>query len=200
MNFLGTAFDDVVNGNASANVLAGGGGNDTLSGLANNDTLFGQAGNDTLMGGGGNDILIGGIGVDRMLFGVGEIGLANQDTINNYIGMGAGRDLIDLSALLDATFSNGNNIANFVQLTDTLAGSLVQIDANGTANFTDVGNVATLPGVTMGSIVALYSRARSIRTPWAFDLTSSVLPFSGSLLSKAPGGRARPTPALAGQR
>ena len=100
-----------------------------------------------------------------MVFGVGEIGLANQDTIDNYVGTGANRDLIDLSALLDATFSNGDNIADFVQITDTFAGARVRIDATGTGNFTDAGNVATLSGVTIGSIVTLYFEGAEHQVP-----------------------------------
>ena len=75
------------------------------------------AGNDVLIGGAGNDTLTGGTGIDRMIFE--EVGAANQDTINAYAGTGADRDILDLSGLLDANFSVGNIIANFVQITDT---------------------------------------------------------------------------------
>ena len=59
-----------------------------------------------LIGGAGNDTLTGGTGIDRMIFE--EVGAANQDTINAYAGTGADRDILDLSGLLDATFSGGS--------------------------------------------------------------------------------------------
>ena len=75
----------------------------TLFGNAGNDIISGGAGNDVLIGGAGNDTLTGGTGIDRMIFE--EVGAANQDTINAYLGTGADRDIIDLSGLLDATFN-----------------------------------------------------------------------------------------------
>ena len=122
----------------------------TVEGIG--DDLTGSASADILRGGAGNDILDGGAGVDRMLFGAGEVGVDNQDTIDNYVGTGANRDLIDVSALLDATFSDGNNIANFVQITDTGADAQVSIDATGTGNFTNAGNVATLSGQARSAV------------------------------------------------
>lgn len=56
---LGTAFNDIISGNAAANFLHGGGGNDLLSG---------KAGNDTLTGGTGADVLNGGLGFDTVSY------------------------------------------------------------------------------------------------------------------------------------
>lgn len=56
---LGTAFNDIISGNAAANFLHGGGGN---------DLLFGKAGNDTLTGGTGADVLNGGLGFDTVSY------------------------------------------------------------------------------------------------------------------------------------
>ena len=127
----------------------------TLFGNAGNDIISGGAGNDVLIGGAGNDTLTGGTGIDRMIFE--EVGAANQDIINSYAGTGADRDILDLSGLLDATFNDGNNIANFVQITDTGADARVRVDPTGTGNFTDAGNVATLSGYgTINNIVTLF--------------------------------------------
>ena len=118
--------------------------------------LSGLAGADTLIGGVGNDVLSGGAGIDKMVINM--TGAANQDTINGYVGTGADRDVIDLSALLDATF-NGGNINNYVKVDGNGAGtnSIVQIDPTGAANFAPAGNVATLSSYgTIGSIVTLY--------------------------------------------
>ena len=110
---------------------------------------------DVLVGGIGNDILDGGTGLDRFFYG--ETGTTNQDTVNNYNGTGASKDVIDLSALLDATFGPSSNIDNFIKVTDTGANAVVQIDATGTGNFTSAGNVATLTGYgTVGNIVSVY--------------------------------------------
>ena len=130
---IGSEFNDTLNGDLSLNTLFGNAGNDIISG---------NAGNDVLIGGAGTDTLTGGAGIDRMIFE--EVGAANQDTINRYAGTGADRDILDLSGLLDAKFTNGNNITSFVRITDTGADARVRVDATGTGNFTDAGNVATL--------------------------------------------------------
>jgi Ca2+-binding RTX toxin-like protein len=154
-HFLGSSFADFVDGNSADNILAGGDGNDTLAGLGGNDTLFGQDGDDVLTGGVGNDTLDGGLGVDTIIFN--EAGTANQDIINNYVGVGSDRDILDLSALLDANFDNGENVADFVKITNAGSDALIQVDTNGTATFTDAGNIATLAGYgTVNSIVTLY--------------------------------------------
>ena len=49
---------------------------------------------------------LGGIGVDRMVFGVGEMVSSIRTRSTTHVGTGPDRDLIDVSALLDATFSN----------------------------------------------------------------------------------------------
>jgi len=46
-NLTGSAYDDVLRGNALANLLVGGSGNDVLAGRAGADTLEGGAGSDT---------------------------------------------------------------------------------------------------------------------------------------------------------
>ena len=118
-HIIGSDGVDTLTGDAAINVLFGNAGNDIISG---------DAGNDVLIGGAGNDTLTGGTGIDRMIFE--EVGAANQDTINGYAGTGADRDILDLSGLLDATFSNVNNIANFVQITDTGADALVRVESD----------------------------------------------------------------------
>jgi Ca2+-binding RTX toxin-like protein/methionine-rich copper-binding protein CopC len=56
-NAFGTAFDDVIEGNAAGNELSGLAGNDRLSGGAGDDLLFGGLGSDTLDGGEGSDVI-----------------------------------------------------------------------------------------------------------------------------------------------
>jgi serralysin len=64
-NLFGSAFDDSLRGNDSANELRGGDGDDWLSGRGGRDILLGGDGNDVLAGGTGRDVLDGGAGIDR---------------------------------------------------------------------------------------------------------------------------------------
>jgi Ca2+-binding RTX toxin-like protein len=77
---IGSAYDDVLTGDANANTLEGGGGNDTLNGGDGADTLLGgtsddilngDEGDDTLLGGDQNDSLRGGPGNDILDGGAG---------------------------------------------------------------------------------------------------------------------------------
>lgn len=63
-NLSGSAFNDVLTGNANQNTLYGKAGDDSLSGGADNDILLGEDGDDILIGGAGADQLIGGNGTD----------------------------------------------------------------------------------------------------------------------------------------
>jgi Ca2+-binding RTX toxin-like protein len=65
-NLYGSAFNDVLTGDANTNNLAGDAGNDTLSGAAGDDNLFGGAGADSLVGGNGDDYIQGGAGNDTI--------------------------------------------------------------------------------------------------------------------------------------
>jgi Ca2+-binding RTX toxin-like protein/GH24 family phage-related lysozyme (muramidase) len=59
----GSAFDDVLTGDAGGNILSGGEGADWLEG---------RAGDDVLLGGDGDDVLAGGTGADRLEGGAGD--------------------------------------------------------------------------------------------------------------------------------
>ncbi|MCT4657422.1 MAG: hypothetical protein N4A65_16635, partial [Cohaesibacter sp.] len=63
---VGSAHNDTLEGDDSANTLIGGDGNDTLSGLIGDDVLQGGDGDDTLAGGIGADTLEGGAGQDSL--------------------------------------------------------------------------------------------------------------------------------------
>ena len=52
----GTAYNDVITGNAEANYIRGNAGNDSLSGAGGNDQLAGGLGDDILDGGDGSDV------------------------------------------------------------------------------------------------------------------------------------------------
>jgi Ca2+-binding RTX toxin-like protein len=57
-NVVGTQRGDIIIGSAADNILDGDGGDDTLFGGEGNDLLAGSAGDDTLYGGYGNDVFI----------------------------------------------------------------------------------------------------------------------------------------------
>lgn len=82
---IGSAFNDVLTGDANANYLDGDEGNDLLNGGAGNDVLLGAAGADTIYGGDGDDSLYGEAGDDRLY------GDAGNDTFY----ASAGADIMD---------------------------------------------------------------------------------------------------------
>ncbi len=65
-NLTGSAFNDSLNGNDSANVLSGGGGHDLLFGRGGDDVMIGGEGDDFLRGSDGADTMDGGNGWDRV--------------------------------------------------------------------------------------------------------------------------------------
>ena len=67
----GSAFDDILRGDAQANQLQGRDGADSLNGAAGNDLLLGGAGADNLSGGDGDDELLGEAGADTLDGGTG---------------------------------------------------------------------------------------------------------------------------------
>jgi Ca2+-binding RTX toxin-like protein len=72
-NVLGSAFEDVLVGDAGANRLRGGRGGDRLVGNRGADVLVGGPGRDALAGGGGRDLLLARDGtVDRVRGGTGR--------------------------------------------------------------------------------------------------------------------------------
>ena len=78
-NLYGSAFNDVLTGDANINNLAGDAGNDTLSGAAGDDNLFGGAGADSLLGGQGDDYIQAGAGNDTIDGGNGADWAAYDD-------------------------------------------------------------------------------------------------------------------------
>ncbi|MEL7184533.1 MAG: spondin domain-containing protein, partial [Pseudomonadota bacterium] len=90
---VGSAADDIVNGNGGRDVIFGGDGWDELSGGRGRDFLFGGAGDDVLDGGHGRDFLFGGTGSDDLIGGRGRDVLKGGDGDDNLSG-GQGRDVL----------------------------------------------------------------------------------------------------------
>jgi hypothetical protein len=137
----GFLFDDLTTsvyndadgtGNELANVITGNSGNNTLLGLDGIDTLAGGLGNDTLIGGNAADI-----------FKFSEAGAANVDRIFDYSGSGSG-DMIDVSALLDPTFTTGDAESDFIRLWNAGSDVKVQVDVDGAGSGSTWTDVAVL--------------------------------------------------------
>ena len=124
----GSAFDDVLGGDARVNRLEGGDGDDLLLGRGGDDLLLGNGNADTLIGGAGNDLLLGGAGDD--ILGAGDGSETGQDTL---IGGDGDDTLTDLS---------GNNIFIGGAGDDTATGGA------GDDTYVYEGYEARLPGVT----------------------------------------------------
>jgi Ca2+-binding RTX toxin-like protein len=107
-NLSGSAFDDTLTGDDSANILTGNGGNDVLNG---------GGGDDLLIGGPGDDVLNGGDGIDTASYAVANAGV----TVNLAVTLpqntiGAGTDtLSDIENVTGSAFDDtlyGTNDAN----------------------------------------------------------------------------------------
>jgi Ca2+-binding RTX toxin-like protein len=112
-NLVGTAFGDILNGDANNNNLKGGAGDDWLFGQAGNDIIDGGIGNDQIQGGSGVDYLYGGAGNDRLTGGQDTdffvFTPANGfDTVTDFL---SGTDKIGLSGFGAKPFGNDGIIA-----------------------------------------------------------------------------------------
>ena len=116
-NAIGTDFNDVLQGNGSANTLEGGAGNDKLVGRGGDDTLLGGAGGDSLDGGDGNDVLNGGSGADTLTGGAGSDRFVftdadgSLDRIQDFNGK---FDTIDLSGIDAVSGTSGDDAFTFI--------------------------------------------------------------------------------------
>ena len=93
--------------------------------VTEHDTLSGGTGNDKLTGGADADNLTGGTGADKFVLNT----TASADTITDYSSSQG--DVLDISALLDASFGSPNTTkSNFVKLAVAANGLdvLVQVD------------------------------------------------------------------------
>jgi Ca2+-binding RTX toxin-like protein len=156
-NVIGSAFDNVIAGNAIANILSGGAGVDTLDyanstagvsvnlssnvvsgGFAQGDTISGfenvtgSAFNDVLVGGAGANTLLGGAGADTL------VGGAGADVLNG----GDGPDTADYSGSSAAV--NANLFTGFATGGDAQGDTFSSIENLTGSNFNDtlVGDAA----------------------------------------------------------
>ncbi|MGB9143217.1 MAG: calcium-binding protein, partial [Aestuariivirga sp.] len=116
----GSAFNDVITGDAAINRLTGGAGNDVLDGAAGNDYILGEAGNDTVIGGAGADVF-----VFDSSFG--------NDTISDFWA-GAGRT--------DRVWLTNTDIHSFADVqshaVDTAGGVVLAVNGGDSITFTGI--------------------------------------------------------------
>lgn len=88
----GSAYGDILFGDAGANGLSGQGGDDQLDGRGGNDSVSGDSGNDIVRGGAGDDNLTGGSGNDLVYGDAGDdyIWLSTENALYSI-----GSDVID---------------------------------------------------------------------------------------------------------
>ncbi len=110
----GSAFGDLIIGNAAANTLIGGAGVDGIDGKGGNDKIIGGADLDYLRGGTGADTITGGVGTDYFFWGSeadSGVGASNRDVITDFV---AGVDKIDLSGIDAATHVGAEGDQSFL--------------------------------------------------------------------------------------
>ena len=127
----GTAGNDELRGDDTANIMDGRAGNDRIFGLGGDDWLIGGDGNDTLYGGEGDDLLDGGEGADTLS---GSIGYDTVTYANAAQGLVA--DLTDgannAGAAAGDFFSSIENLTGSA-FDDTLRGNQVRNTLEGGA-------------------------------------------------------------------
>ena len=128
-NIRGTAFGDLIWGNAGENRLFGGAGEDTMYGWdgAGTNYLFGEDGADTLVCGGAIDIVDGGVGVDLLRF--------NGDTVSYQLS-NAGVTMSLLNQSINTGDAVGDVYINMEDVTGTRFNDVIYGD-NGILNNLD---------------------------------------------------------------
>ena len=135
----GTAAAETIIGNAGDNVLTGNGGTDTLRGGDGNDILFGGAGEDTIAVGAGSDTFVYGAMSEA------------RDTITDF-ETGPLGDSLDLAQLMVNIGYGGSDsfTDGYLQLTQSGADTLVQVDVDGGAN--SFQTLVTLQNTNSGDV------------------------------------------------
>jgi Ca2+-binding RTX toxin-like protein len=108
-NIVGSAFGDLLTGDADANNIFGGAGADTIGGGGGNDTLSGGDGDDSLTSGAGNDIIDGGAGRDLVGYQLASSGV-NVSLSNTAAQNTAGGGIDTLRNIEDIYGSNFDDL------------------------------------------------------------------------------------------
>jgi hypothetical protein len=174
-NALGAFPQNIINGTA---------GNDILVGSTPDEIINGGSGNDVIEGRGGNDILTGGAGTNDFVFSA--AGPANVDTVTNY-SLAQG-DILDVSALIDANFTAGSQIVDFVRLIASGNDLILQVDPNGSADnphvWQDVAILDNADVAAVNQVTAFIAGADHTIT----QTTDFTAPTVQSVVFQSPGG------------
>ncbi len=120
----GSLFDDVLNGDNSANRLDGWYGNDKLEGRGGPDILTGGDGNDVVYAGADGDRLSGGSGIDLLSYANETAGVA----VNLRNGTGSDGDLIGDFDETDTFHQNTSGFSGFENLDGSNYGDILTGD------------------------------------------------------------------------
>ena len=97
-NGLSGAEASVFSGGMRGEDIGGSKASDRISGLGGADTITALEGDDLVSGGAGDDELHGGPGRDVLLAGEGDDLAEARDRTTDYVGCGAGRDVVSADA------------------------------------------------------------------------------------------------------
>lgn len=147
-------------GNSARNVMFGNDGNNILSGLGGDDGMLGAGGDDLLLGGDGSDglsfsagrdTLVGGAGRDE--FGGSAAGVTSIDPADLIADfeVGAGGDVVDLSAFFPDTTTAVDVLANpfnYIQTAVVDGNTVISVDLDGLGGAGGYFEVCVLQGVS----------------------------------------------------
>ncbi len=106
-NVTGSAFADILGGDAGSNKVSGGDGNDWLFGSGGTDVLLGGNGNDVLEGGTGADQFDGGDGIDVASYRNATAGVTvDLFSASNNAGEAAGDTLANIENLWGSNYND----------------------------------------------------------------------------------------------
>ncbi|MGB0631925.1 MAG: calcium-binding protein [Alphaproteobacteria bacterium] len=144
----GDAGNDTLNGEGGNDWMLGGDGNDIINGGDGRDRMFGHDGDDTLYGGAGEDTMAGGAGSDTFVYAAMSDA---RDTITDF-ETGALGDSLDLAQLMINIGYGGSDAFTdgYLQLTQSGADTLVQVDVDGGAN--SLQTLVTLQNTNSGDV------------------------------------------------
>ncbi len=135
-NLRGSAYNDNLTGDGTANTIYGMNGDDEINGDGGADTLYGGDGVDTIRGGDGADTMYGDAGNDVL------IGGAGNDTMDGGAGSQDAADYSASTAFITANLSLAtNNISDGLGGTDTVTNIEKIIGSAYNDIFTDAGTI-----------------------------------------------------------
>ncbi|BCM26284.1 calcium-binding protein [Methyloradius palustris] len=172
-NVTGSAYNDLIIGDAAANYLAGGDGDDTLEGMAGNDTLDGGAGNNTASYAHAGVVSNVGVGVVATLTTLSDV---------TPTGDAAGDVYINIQNLQGSAFNDkligdaNNNILSGGDGNDTLEG----MGGNNTLNGGNGSDTASYAHADAAVTASLVTNTGNIAGGLGSDVYSSIENLEGS--------------------